>query len=371
MGIPNRQIGYSQKAILLNYISKQLEQLTGVVSKSNVSSLGQWYLHDSYSPALGPGWITFPDHATQTGSLDPNLVGQNVPGTAVQIYINPIDATGTDYTQQLLQLVGNFCILVLNQGANTVTYATTPQSFEVGAYENNIYADWTFNQSVEGSITIPGLSLANFNTVDPISIQAFIVASSEVWNFVSASNLTFPTDQSGYTLYTGGWTNVDDGNATDPVSYAGTFYTNGVADTQFYLSTNGYIYGVNNSLYLQGNQQDLYLTAGEALLDGDVQNFWYKNEVIGNKWKTSVLVYCGHCCGTPAQQTPYSYILNIYKDATTQYIETRVKTLDGGQSTGAAGPNGPWSVQSSTASQVWSSTDNGANWTYLGYGTVQ
>ena len=222
---------------------------------------------------------------------------------------------------------------------------------------------WQISKQLE-TLTNVTYNISNHTTTTTTTINPN-------WSFVVSTNLQWPVDTIGYTLYTGAWTNIDDGNTTDPINYAGTFYTDGVADTQYYLSTNGYIYGVINSLYINGNGQDLFLTAGSPLLDGDIQNFWYKNDVYSSKWKTSILVYCGHCCGSPSQETPYSYILNIYKDGTTQYVETRVKTVDGGQTTGNAGPNGPWSVNSGTASQVWSSTDDGATWTYLGYGTIQ
>jgi hypothetical protein len=195
--------------------------------------------------------------------------------------------------------------------------------------------------------------------------NVYIPQCSTSWTFNSGANLSWPADQTGYTLYEGGWSAYDDGNATDPVDYGGTFKTDGIEDTQFYLSTNGYIYGVNNSTYLNGNGQDLYLTPGDPLDDGDTQNFWYQNTVDGSKWKTSILVYCGHCCGSPQQQTPYSYILNIYRDANYQYLETRAKT-NGGGTAGAGGPT----QEEDVTSQVWQSDLDGLDWTYLGYGTI-
>lgn len=189
---------------------------------------------------------------------------------------------------------------------------------------------------------------------------------SPTWTFNSGVDLSFPTNQDGYTLYQGGFTNYDDGDAIEPVLYAGTFNSYGQSDTQFILSTNGYLTGTNTNFRINGNQQDLFLTPGDSLLDGDTQNFWYQNTSDANKWKTSVLVYCGHCCGSPQQNVPYSYILNIYQDAQYQYIETRVKSYNGGQ----AGPNG-FTQNSETTSQVWQSPLDGSGWTYLGFGSVQ
>ena len=192
------------------------------------------------------------------------------------------------------------------------------------------------------------------------------------WVFVSGGTLAFPTNTTGYTLYTGAWTAPDDGQTVDTFPLAGIFYNNDDAgrDTM-YLSTNGFLLASDSSYQIDGNQQDLFLTPGNTLLNGDVQNFWYQNTVIGSKWKTSVLVYCGHCCGSPSEETPYSYILNLYSDGTTQFVETRIKSNSDGQTLGTSGPEGPSAVNVSTASQVWSSTDNGVTWTYLGYGTVQ
>lgn len=186
------------------------------------------------------------------------------------------------------------------------------------------------------------------------------------WTFISGQNAEWPASSDGYTLYQGSWSQYDDGETSTPVPYAGTFYTDGVADNLFMLSTNGYIYGTNNAMNINANQQDLYLTPGDSLVNGDTQNFWYRNTVSDTKWQTSILVYCGHCCGDPQQHVPYSYILNIYKDANAQYIETRVQAYDGG-SAGPAGNQTNVSIQS----QVWSSTDNGVTWNYLGFGKVQ
>jgi hypothetical protein len=189
------------------------------------------------------------------------------------------------------------------------------------------------------------------------------------WTFTPGDIFVFPPSADGYTLYTGGWTNYDDGQTTDEIPFAGIFNDTTIAFSNFILSTNGYFFGsseLENSENIYGNQDDLYLTPGAPLLDGDIQNFWYKNTIIsGCKWKTSILVYCGRCCGVPQQQTPYSYVLNIYKDSTYQYIETVCKA----NFEYICGPNSN-AVPASNLTQVWQSDLLGSSWNYLGFGSI-
>ncbi len=185
------------------------------------------------------------------------------------------------------------------------------------------------------------------------------------WTFTPGNVSIFPTSSTGYTLYEGGFTSYDDGYALEYVPFAGNFTVNDTDETLYKLSTNGYFTTDIEEFQINGNQQDLYLTPDQSLNDGDTQNFWYQNTVIGSKWKTSVLVYCGHCCGNPAQETPYSYILNIYKDSQYQYIETVCKT----NISGNAGPESN-SENSNTATQVWQSDISGNTWTLLGNGSI-
>jgi hypothetical protein len=185
------------------------------------------------------------------------------------------------------------------------------------------------------------------------------------WTFTAGEISVFPTSTTGYTLYEGGWSQYDDGQATDPVNFAGDLVVDGTTETSFYLSTNGYLYTSIVELEINGNQQDLFLTPGDPLDDGDTQNFWYQNIGDSTKWKTSMLVYCGRCCGSPNQQTPYSYILNIYRDGDYQYMEACAKTNLGGGVGPETGTETP-----STDAQVWRSDLFGNTWTYLGFGSI-
>ena len=184
------------------------------------------------------------------------------------------------------------------------------------------------------------------------------------WTFTPGDIFVFPSNADGYTLYTGGWTNYDDGFTTEEIPFAGIFNSDEPAPSDaFILSTNGYFFGNHSELNIYGNSGDLYLTPGAPLLDGDTQNFWYKNTIIsGCKWKTSILVYCGRY---EAEQTPYSYIINVYKDSTYQYIETVCKANLGTDS----GPDSN-KYPASNLTQVWQSDLLGTSWNYLGFGSI-
>ena len=68
------------------------------------------------------------------------------------------------------------------------------------------------------------------------------------------------------------------------------------------------------------------------------------------------------------QSSPYSYQLNLYRDSTYQWVETRVKS-------NTAGNVGPYNLldvsqPASTVSRVWRGDLLGQNWVYLGSGIV-
>jgi hypothetical protein len=190
-----------------------------------------------------------------------------------------------------------------------------------------------------------------------------IVPVSPAWTFVPGSVSTFPQSSTGYTLYEGAWTNYDDGQTVDTFPLAGDFYYNNLSNNALYLSTNGYIFPPDNSYLIYGDQGDLYLTPGDPLSDGDIQNFWYKNTVSGSKWKSSMLIYCGRF---GSQSTPYSYVINLYRDSQYQYIETCCKS----NTVGYTGPNSGV-VLAQTTSLVWQSPLDGSSWTLLGFGSIQ
>lgn len=357
MAIPSQQIGWSQKSKLLWYISKQLEKLTQVAGNVVVTPqiTGGWSATTGgsagdgtiaqYSPTgfniTGPddnndaGWVYlkkyFPEETNLT--IDYQWASADE-GTGVDWPIYCIDAT--EPTGEPSDL--------------TVRVSNTP---ETGIWHVTVPAGTWFSVGIYSDDSCCG---RGFLSVD---IAAEVLAN---WTFNSGVDLAWPANQDGYTLYTGGWTFYDDGQTVDTISFAGDLYSNGSSENQFRLSTNGYLITSSYGFQYNANNQDLYLTPGDPLDDGDIQNFWYKNYVGAGRWRTSILVYCGHYGD---QTVPYSYILNIYRDANYQYVEAKCKTNVGG----TAGPYYTTEA-SNTLSQVWQSDINGSTWTYLGLGSI-
>ena len=361
MAIPARQIGQpsSTKAQLLWNISKQLETLTKVA--------GNVYI----APKLTGGW------SVVTGGVAGD-------GTVAQYSSTGFNITGPDDNQDngwvyIKQYFPNGAQLVIDYqwassdegaGVDRPIYCIDDQEptgipSNIDSQVGNTPETGTWNVTVS-----PGQWFSvGIYSVDSCCGRGFLsVDVMQLWSFVPNEISVFPTSSAGYTLYTGGFSNNDDGQSDSTFPLAGDFYTNNIVDNTAYLSTNGFIIPLNSGFQIYGNQQDLYLTPGQALLDGDIQNFWYQNTGDASKWKTSILVYCGHCCGDPNQFTPYSYVLNIYRDGQYQYMEACTKTSN--ENTGNAGVDG--NTQTSyPAAQVWQSDLDGNNWNYLGFGSVQ
>ena len=117
---------------------------------------------------------------------------------------------------------------------------------------------------------------------------------------------------------------------------------------------------------IAGNPGDLWLEPGNSLDDGDTQNIYYLVQGDALKWSLKLIIYCGHFGD---ESTPYSYVMNIYKDATHQWVETMIKSNTDNKDTG------PYNVDyvgvaASTTSKVWRGDLNGQNWQYLGTGSV-
>jgi len=200
------------------------------------------------------------------------------------------------------------------------------------------------------------------------------------YSFDSSSLLSWPSSAAGYTLYTGGFTEIDDGYTTNPIRPISSFTMNQTSSNQIYVSTNGYItLGagqrdgassptiINGYATIAGNPGDLWLDAGgEVNNDGDIQNLYYLSGSDGNnKSYIKFIVYSGVF---EATSTPSSYLLNLYIDNNYQWVETRVKS----NTFGTTGPYNatPVSQSASTISKVWRGNLAGQNWVYLGTGSV-
>lgn len=228
---------------------------------------------------------------------------------------------------------------------------------------NNLY-----NQSFTG-----GTQAKNYLT----SINIW-TSYSDIWQYDSLNTLPWTDSTAGYTLLTGGVTAVDDGYWVNPITIP-TYYTNNQTSSNLYISTNAVVtlgvgYGAccpstpqtsANPALISGNAGDMYANPGAALTDGTTMNAYYRITQNGDKTKIELKVFQAILS---AQNSPYSYQLNLYRDSTYQWVETRVKS-------GAAGRVGPYnaidvSEPASTTSKVWRGDLLGQNWVYLGTGTV-
>lgn len=211
-----------------------------------------------------------------------------------------------------------------------------------------------------------------------LNSNGYWTSYSDIWQYDNLNTLAWTDSTAGYTLLTGGVTAVDDGYWINPITIP-TYYSNNQTSSNLYISTNAVVtlgvgYGVccpttpqtsSNPALISGNAGDMYANPGQALTDGTIMNAYYRITQNGDKTKIELKVFQS---SLSAQNTPFSYQLNLYRDSTYQWVETRVKT-------NAAGRVGPYnnidvSQGASTTSRVWRGNLLGQNWVYLGTGTV-
>ena len=217
-------------------------------------------------------------------------------------------------------------------------------------------------------------------SIDYLNANGYAVADQVYTGNYSYSTTTlgWTDDTTGYTLLTGGVTAVDDGYWINPISIP-TFYMNNLTSPNLYVSTNAVVtlgsgYGTccpsspqdsSNPALISGNAGDMYANPGAGLTDGTTMNAWYRITQTGGRSKIELKIFQAILS---AQNSPYSYQLNLYRDATYQWVETKVKS-------GIAGQVGPYnavdvSQPASTTSRVWRGDLNGQNWVYMGTGSV-
>jgi hypothetical protein len=211
-----------------------------------------------------------------------------------------------------------------------------------------------------------------------LNVNGYWTSWSDTWQYDPINNLAWTDDTTGYTLLAGGVTAVDDGYWVNPITIP-TFYSNNQTSPSLYISTNAVVtlgvgYGTccpstpqtsSNPALISGNAGDMYANPGTGLTDGTVMNAWYRIAQAGGKTKIELKVFQAILS---AQNSPYSYQLNLYRDSTYQWVETRVKS-------GTAGRVGPYnsidvSRPASTTSAVWRGDLLGQNWVYLGTGSI-
>jgi len=235
----------------------------------------------------------------------------------------------------------------------------------------NSFVDYTnslFNQSFTG-----GTQAKTW-----LNSNGYWTSYSDTWQYNALTNLPWTDSTAGYTLLTGGVTAVDDGYWVNPIVIP-TYYTNNQTSSNLYVSTNAVVtlgsgYGnccpstpqtSANPALISGNAGDMYANPGASLTDGTTMNTWYRITQDGDRTKIELKVFQAILS---AQNSPYSYQLNLYRDSTYQWVETRVKS-------GIAGRVGPYNLvdvsqPASTTSGVWRGDLLGQNWVYLGTGTV-
>ena len=248
--------------------------------------------------------------------------------------------------------------------------------------KDNTFDEMVFEKMFGASFSGDGI-IYNFdrNTLSVTVSSERLSATGDVWQYDSVNTLSWPVYGGvGYTKYTGSFTSVDDGFGTTPVVLPGVFQMNSQTETtSAYVSTNGFItFGSGSGAIIStpqqqtnpagicGNPSDQWLQQGLTMTDGDKQDVYFKSIDLANgKYGMSFLVYQGTY---GSSTTPKSYLLNIYRDSTYQWVETRAKNLVSGRS----GPYNAIDVSqpSSTTSRVWRGNLLGQDWTYLGTGTV-
>ena len=234
---------------------------------------------------------------------------------------------------------------------------------------------------------MPGLSFSGAGITYDIdrNTVTFTVSTEPLtaglWQYDSTTFLQWPAYGGvGYTKYTGAVTSIDDGYATTAIVLPGVFRMNAqAATTNMYVSTNGFVtlgsgsgsiistpQSQVNPAAICGNPSDQWLQFGLTMTDGDVQDIYYKSvDLGGGNYGMKLIVYQGTY---GSATTPKSYILNIYRDSTYQWVEARAKS-------NVSGNAGPYNVidvsqPSSTTSKVWRGDLLGQSWVYMGTGSI-
>lgn len=195
---------------------------------------------------------------------------------------------------------------------------------------------------------------------------------------LSAGGLTFAA------LSGGAFTSVDDGFYTNPFN-VGQFYMNGTLYTQAFAGTNGIISfgsgnggqfgGGTNPLIIAGNSGDQWLQPGVSLTNGYVQGFWTASVSFTNDGVTcyrTVIISNNGQYGNISQ--PRGFTMSLWRWGSRQFVTVRLRYLSTSNLGIQAGPgNSAGSVgtlPSTAVNQVWTSTNNGVTWTYLGTGDI-
>jgi len=126
-----------------------------------------------YNPAITAGTITFPNHTSDLGITDPNLIISDA-----SLYINLIDANSVNRTAILTSMTTNSGTIRLSQGVYHIEFSFTPGAFRIytspGGPDTSVYWDDKVATPPTGTLGLVSTSGTTFNDVDPITISISI-----------------------------------------------------------------------------------------------------------------------------------------------------------------------------------------------------
>ena len=162
-------------------LPKKIEFTGGfsIVPNSAGAAAGEYYLltgaggpPGGYNPALNDGTITFPNHTTNLGIADPNLIISDA-----SLYINLIDTNMVDRTAILTSMTTNNGTIRLTQGVYHIEFSFTPGAFRIysqSVTDISVYWDDKVGPPPTGTLSVSSTSGYTFNNVDPITISISI-----------------------------------------------------------------------------------------------------------------------------------------------------------------------------------------------------
>ena len=304
------------------------------------------------------------------------------------LYINGLDYSGTDQYTFLTQCVNNYGSITFYQGQKFVTFAFTPNTFQLNTYSNvtGIYFDATLNDNLvivgkSTDTTFTGYD-GNSSLTNSMLVGVDIALSpyNTLLNYDSQNLFTWSDDTTGYTELTGGVTNPDDGYFNNSITIP-SLTMNGHSSTQLHVNTNGNLtigsaypdccmdlgaQESSNPATLAGNPDDMYFNPGDTLDSGNISGAWYKI-IEGQEYaEIDMKLFQSNLDNTDLD---WSYQMNLYKDAGSQWLITYVRDR------GTTKPAGPYDLFNvgqtpSMDSRVWRGNLNGKFWQYLGTGSV-
>jgi hypothetical protein len=368
----------------IDFNSNNFIQSSKLISNPQTFSICTWFKTSSasglkmvgFENSLGTSSVTY-DRQMYIGTDGKLYFG--IFDTATRV-VNSTSRVDDDVWHLGCGVFSNNQIKLYVDGVIVATQSTNPAFnlngyWKVGGYSNA----WTNGVSGYFNDNISSVLIYDKELSDTEIFNNYDLSKTRFRFDYGFSGLTMSwiTGTSGFTVYSGPITNIDDGFASTPINIP-TFFMNGTSYSTIYMSTNGFFsFGagsgniisspqqLSNPPAIAGNPSDQWFNRGTTLDDGDVTNLWYKitNDVY--RTKVEFIVFLS---SFSARTSPRSFLMNIYRDSQYQWLETRVKSV----SSGNVGPYNTIDVTSvaSTNSKIWRSDLNGQNWQYMGVGSI-